>query len=84
MYFVLKTMEVIGWTLIKKVRDTALCNLGKDYFSSDFAAGFLGEGRMCYVIASNQVRGVRAETEVVRMDMKAEDTKKRELMEFSD
>lgn len=30
------------------------------------------------------MRGVRAETEVVRMDMKAEDTKKRELMEFSD
>ena len=53
MYFVLKTMEVIGCTLIKKVRDTALCNLGEDYFSSDFAAGLLGEGRMCYVIASN-------------------------------
>jgi len=27
---------------------------------------------------------IRAETEVVRMDMKAEDTKKRELMELSD
>lgn len=53
MYFVLKTVEVIGWILIKKVRDTALCNLGEDYFSSDFAAGLLGEGGMCYVIASN-------------------------------
>lgn len=53
MYFVLKTMEVIGGVLIKKVRDTALCNLGEDYFSSDFEAGLLGDGKMCYVIASN-------------------------------
>lgn len=53
MYFVLKTMEVIGGVLIKKVRDTALCNLGEDYFSSDFEAGLLGDGKMCYVMASN-------------------------------
>lgn len=42
MYFILKTVKVIGGILIRKVSDTTLCNLGEGYVSSDYEAGLLG------------------------------------------
>lgn len=35
-YFILNTVQVNEGILIRKVNNTTLCNLGGDYFSSDF------------------------------------------------
>lgn len=64
-YLILKAVEVIEGILIRKVNDTTLCDFGGGYFSSDFEATLLGQGKtvgreMSYFVALTRSEMIRA------------------------